>query len=153
MGKYEPLALYLESRTEEIWDARFAEIERVLGFQLPRSAHAYPAWWANQEPGHSQTQGWRSAGWETSRVDLAAKKVRFSRCGRTPARTAEPNTSASAADALFDKAQKLTKIKDRDALIEAALTALIRREAARQLIALGGTMPDLIVPPRQRPTW
>jgi hypothetical protein len=153
MGKYEPLALYLESMAGEIWDARFAEIERVLGFPLPRSAHDHPAWWANQEPGHSQTQGWRSAGWETSRVDLAAKKVRFRRSGRTPTRTAEPSRSSSAAEALFEKARRLTGIEDRDALIEAALTALIRREAAKQLSALGGMMPDLTVPPRQRPTW
>ncbi len=153
MGKYEPLALYLENRTEEIWDARFAEIERVLGFPLPRSAHDHPAWWANQEPGHSQTQGWRSAGWETSRVDLAAKKVRFQRRGRTSTRTIEPNRLTGAAEELFEKARRLTGIEDRDALIEAALTALIRREAARQLSAMGGTMPGLTVPPRQRPTW
>jgi hypothetical protein len=31
------------------------------------------------------------------------------------------------------------------------LEALIQREAARRLAALGGTMPDLTVPPRRRP--
>jgi hypothetical protein len=142
MGKYEPLALYLENKSGEIWDARFSDIERVLGFALPRSAHEYQAWWANQEPGTSQTQGWRGAGWETSQVDLAAKKVRFRRNDRTAGR---------AADALFDKARKLTGIENRDALIEAALTALIRREAGRQLISMGGTMPDAEAAPRERP--
>ncbi len=154
MGKYEPLALYLESRSEEIWDARFSDIERILGFTLPRSAHEYPAWWANQEPGHSQTQGWRGAGWETSRLDLASKKVRFKRS--KPSKKSPVDALKQAGhtrDALWEKARRLTGIEDREALIEAALNALIRREAAKQLSALGGTMPDLIVPSRERPTW
>ena len=153
MGKYEPLALYLENQTGGIWDARFADIERVLGFPLPRSAHEYPAWWANQEPGHSQTQGWRSAGWETSQVDLAAKKVRFKRRERAATMPVEPRRAVDATAALWDRARKISGIEDKDTLIEAALTALIRREAVRKLIAMGGTMPDLTVPPRERPTW
>lgn len=82
MGKYEPLTHYLESRSDEIWDAQFTDVERVLGFPLPASALEYPAWWANQEPGHSQTRGWRDAGWETGRVDLARKRLRFVRSRR-----------------------------------------------------------------------
>lgn len=153
MGKYDPLALYLENQRAEIWDARFSEIERILGFALPRSAHDYPAWWANQHPGHSQTQGWRSAGWETCHVDLAAKKVRFRRVkADKPPRTPAPESKVSRA-ALLERARKLSGIEDEDALIEAALTALIRREAARQLSALGGTMPDLTAPERERPSW
>ena len=34
MGKYEPLTCHRESRSEEIWDARFSDVERVLGFPL-----------------------------------------------------------------------------------------------------------------------
>jgi hypothetical protein len=153
MGKYQPLALYLENQSGEIWDAQFSEIERVLGFPLPRSALQYPAWWANQEPGHSQTQGWRSAGWETSQVDLAAMKVRFRRSRRAAPPSVASSNATSTRDALWEKARKLTGIEDRDALIEAALTALLRREAARQLTAMGGTMTDLTVPPRERPAW
>ena len=151
MGKYEPLTHYLENQPEEIWDAGFSDVERVLGFALPRSAHDYPAWWANQEPGHSQTRGWRDAGWETSQVDLAAKKVRFRRQRRKASQIA-PEPEKVVVD-LWDKAHRITGIDDRDALIEAALLALIRREAAKQLAALGGSMPDFQVPPRERPTW
>lgn len=151
MGKYEPLTHYLENQSEEIWDARFSDVEKVLGFPLPRSAFDYPAWWANQEPGHSQTRGWRDAGWETSQVDLSAKKVRFKRKPRKVNQAAaEPGRPL--AD-LWSKAHRLTGIEDREALMEAALTALIRREAAKQLAALGGSMPDFQVPPRERPTW
>ncbi len=151
MGKYEPLTHYLENQSEEIWEARFSEVERVLGFPLPRSAHDYSAWWANQDPGHSQTRGWRDAGWETSQVDLSAKKVRFRR-QRHKVSPVAAEQSKSMAD-LWDKACRLTGIEDREALMEAALTALIRREAVRQLAALGGTMPDLQVPRRERATW
>lgn len=153
MGKYDPLTHYLENQPEEIWDARFSDVERVLGFPLPRSAHEYPAWWANQVPGHSQTRGWRDAGWETSQIDLAAKKVRFKRRGRRSGHAENtPRTVAPNAD-LWEKARRISGIKDRDALIAAALTALIRREAARQLAAMGGTIPDFTAPPRERPVW
>lgn len=152
MGKYDPLRHFLENQPEEIWDARFSEVERVLGFRLPRSAHEYPAWWANQEPGHSQTRGWRDAGWETGQVDLAAKKVRFRRRSHSD-RASIAQKPKGPMPELWDKARRLSGIEDRDQLIEAALTALIRREAAKQLIAMGGTMPDFTVPPRERPTW
>jgi hypothetical protein len=153
MGKYEPLTHYLENQREEIWDARFSDVERVLGFPLPRSAYEYPAWWANQEPGHSQTRGWLEAGWETGKIDLAAKKVRFSRRRRGSGLGTDSTKPTGPRPELWEKAHRLSGIEDRDALIEAALTALIRREAARQLIAMGGTMPDFTVPPRERPTW
>lgn len=148
MGKYEPLTHYLENRSGEIWEARFAEVEDVLGFPLPRSAHEYPAWWANQEPGHSQTRGWRDAGWETGAVDLSAKKVQFRR-RRAPSK---PKSTAAMPD-LWKKAQDISGITDRDELIEAALTALIRREAAKRVKEMGGSMPDFSAPARERPTW
>jgi hypothetical protein len=74
MGKYEPLTHYLENQAEETWDASFSDVERVLGFALPRSACEYAAWWANQEPGHSQTAAGGLA--------LACREPRYS--GPTP---------------------------------------------------------------------
>lgn len=151
MGKYEPLTHYLENRPDEIWDAGFVEVERVLGFPLPASAHEYPAWWANQEPGHSQTRGWRDAGWETGRVDLAGKRLRFIRTRKRSSRADVLQEDPAIAD-LWERARRISGIDDRNALLKAALTTYIRREAGRGLIALGGTMPDFTVPPRERPT-
>lgn len=54
-------------------------------------------------------------------------------------------------DELLIEAERLTGIKERPALLRAALKALVERESARRLAALGGTMPDLEVPPRRRP--
>ena len=152
MGKYEPLTHYLENRSDEIWDAQFAEIERVLGFPLPASAHEYPAWWANQEPGHSQTRGWRDAGWQTGRVDLTGKRLRFVRNRKRPHHDESPLGDPVIAD-LLERARQISGIDDRHVLLEAALTTFIRREAGKGLIALGGTMPDFTVPPRERPNF
>lgn len=158
MGKYEPLTQYLQNQPVEIWDARFSDVESVLGFSLPRSAHQYPAWWANQEPGHSQTRGWRDAGWETGRVDLSAKKVRFKRRRRPTSQriTSETATNTSAAsnlDDLWRKASEISEITDRLELERAALQCFIESEAGRQLAEMGGTMPDIELPPRRRIVW
>ena len=52
---------------------------------------------------------------------------------------------------LIEEARRYTGIEGISALITAGLTALVEREAARRLVKLGGTMPDLEVPPRRRP--
>ena len=52
-------------------------------------------------------------------------------------------------DELVDRARKLTGIQEKTALVREGLQALIAREAARRLAALGGTEPD-IEPVRRR---
>lgn len=54
-------------------------------------------------------------------------------------------------DELLNEARRLTGIVEKTALVRAGLEALIAREAARRLAALGGTMPDLKDIPRRRP--
>ena len=148
MGKYEPLARYLASLDSDSWDARFSDVEKVLGFGLPASAHEYPAWWANQENGHSQTKGWRDVGWQTSKVDLHAKRLRFVREPSEKQLPARPPVKTI--QQLWRKAEDMSGITDRCALEEAVLTAFIEREAMRGLIALGGTMPDFQAAPRRQ---
>lgn len=53
---------------------------------------------------------------------------------------------------LLRQAQELTGIDERSALIRAALEALIARESARRLIALGGTDPEATAATRERGT-
>ena len=53
-------------------------------------------------------------------------------------------------DALVDKAKRLTGIREKTALIHAGLEALIAREAAKRLAALGGSEPQLTPIPRRR---
>lgn len=52
-------------------------------------------------------------------------------------------------DELIERARKLTGIQEKTALVREGLQALIAREAARRLAALGGTQPD-IEPARRR---
>lgn len=51
---------------------------------------------------------------------------------------------------LIDRAKELTGIDEKTALVKAGLEALIARESARRLAALGGTEPDLMDVPRRR---
>ncbi len=53
-------------------------------------------------------------------------------------------------DALLQRARELTGIKEKTALIHAGLEALIAREAAKRLAALGGTQPKISDIPRRR---
>jgi Arc/MetJ family transcription regulator len=59
-------------------------------------------------------------------------------------------TTVTLDDDLVRKAQAYTGVKEKSALIREALAQLVRREAARRLAALGGTMPDLQRIPRRR---
>ncbi|MFB9951300.1 type II toxin-antitoxin system VapB family antitoxin [Rhizobium puerariae] len=59
-------------------------------------------------------------------------------------------TTVTLDDALVARAQEVTGIKERSALLKEALTRLIQDEAARRLIMLGGSAPDAKAPPRRR---
>ena len=53
-------------------------------------------------------------------------------------------------DELLKKAQELSGIREKTAVLHAGLQALISRESARRLAALGGTEPNLKPIPRRR---
>jgi Arc/MetJ family transcription regulator len=59
-------------------------------------------------------------------------------------------TTLALDDELLDKAQALTGLREKSALVREALKALIERESARRLACLGGSEPDLKAPPRRR---
>jgi Arc/MetJ family transcription regulator len=59
-------------------------------------------------------------------------------------------TTLALDDELVARAQALTGLKEKSALVREALTALIERESARRLALLGGTEPDLELTPRRR---
>ena len=53
-------------------------------------------------------------------------------------------------DELLKKAQELSGLREKTAVLHAGLQALIARESARRLAALGGTEPSLKPVPRRR---
>ena len=141
MGKYEPLGEHLRAMPDDRWNASFAEIERILGFSLPNSARQHRAWWANHSGGnHSQAAVWVNAGWETRDVDQKRERIGFERV----------RAAQQPAVDLWAEAARITGIKDRGALEQAAVNALIQREAARALALMGGSDPGATAAPRER---
>ena len=59
-------------------------------------------------------------------------------------------TTIALDDELVRKAQEYTGVKEKTALVREALTALVQREAARRLAAIGGSVPDFPNIPRRR---
>lgn len=59
-------------------------------------------------------------------------------------------TTVNLDDSLVSRAQALTGMQERSALLREALNALIQRESARRLAKLGGTEPQLLDVPRRR---
>ena len=59
-------------------------------------------------------------------------------------------TTLALDDDLVRIAQEFTGVAEKTALIREALNALIERESARRLAALGGTMPGLKDIPRRK---
>jgi Arc/MetJ family transcription regulator len=59
-------------------------------------------------------------------------------------------TTLNLDDDLIAKAQRLTGLTEKSAIVRAALKALIERESARRLARLGGTEPDILPIPRRQ---
>jgi len=53
-------------------------------------------------------------------------------------------------DELLGKARRLSGLAEKTAVVHAGLEALIARESARRLAALGGSEPNLKLVPRRR---
>jgi hypothetical protein len=95
MSKYSKLTEHLVSWDSDDLTVSFEELEKILGFPLPRSAYSYPAWWANQAgEGHSQSSAWQSVGWRTGELDIANERVSFSRRAATPTQKRVPPGSS-----------------------------------------------------------
>jgi Arc/MetJ family transcription regulator len=61
-------------------------------------------------------------------------------------------TTLTLDDDLLQKAQKISGVNERGPLIHEALLALVQRESARRLAALGASDPELTDIPRRQPT-
>jgi Arc/MetJ family transcription regulator len=59
-------------------------------------------------------------------------------------------TTLAMDDELLGKAEALTGISEKSALVREALKALVERETARRLARLGGSEPDLTPIPRRQ---
>lgn len=62
-------------------------------------------------------------------------------------------TTVTLDDDLVADAAVYSGVTDKSKLINLALDYYIKRMAAKRLVALGGTMPDLVVPARNSVNW
>lgn len=83
-NKYRNLQKWLENNSNERITLSFAEIEEILGFDLPESAKTYTAWWANDSH-HSQAV-WLNAGYKTLGPSAAilSKRITFEKVSHSP---------------------------------------------------------------------
>ena len=100
MGKYDPLGDYLRRQRTPDVPLTFEEIERITGVKLPPKAQHHRAWWSNNPLNNVMTKVWLEAGYETSQVDMSARKLLFRRTGKasaasSPARTPSPSPSGT----------------------------------------------------------
>lgn len=89
MSKYEPLTTKLKELPFREWRTTFQDLERTLGFRLPRAARTHRAWWSNNPSNNVMTKAWLKAGWRTEQVDMAGetlvfKKVKSGAVVKTP---------------------------------------------------------------------
>ena len=63
----------------------------------------------------------------------------------------EMRTTINIDNDLMEKAQSMTGMPEKTALVREGLRALIERESARRLARLGGTEPKLQTIPRRQP--
>jgi DNA-binding transcriptional regulator YiaG len=75
-SRYFPLFERLKRGTEQEIVLSFAEIETLIGGNLPASARVAKAWWSNREGG-AQAAAWMQAGYRIASLDLAGERVTF----------------------------------------------------------------------------
>ena len=81
--QYLPLSSYLTHLEGPQWKASFADIEHLLGFDLPAEARTDRGFWSNDwiDGDLSPANAWLGAGFETADVDLAGHRLTFRRIG------------------------------------------------------------------------
>lgn len=94
MSKFSALSRHLSVRKEQRVQMGFAEVEAILGFDLPASARSHRPWWANTEHGHVQSRGWMEAGFRTEQVELDSERLVFVRV--KPVEAGEPPSKPGA---------------------------------------------------------
>ena len=80
MSIYDPLRDRLSSLGVKAVRMRFADIEEIIGRDLPPSARKYPAWWGNNDQGGKRhSASWLCAGWRTENLAMEMEEISFVR--------------------------------------------------------------------------
>jgi hypothetical protein len=89
MGKYSPLGDYLRAQQRDEVPMTFAQIEHIIGSELPNS-HRYRAWWSNNSFNSVMTKVWLDAGFRSADVDIEKRRLVFRKiAGKAPEHASE----------------------------------------------------------------
>jgi len=124
--KYSPLSRYLLRRAQftDRVILPFAEIEGIIGDNLPFGAIRDAEWWANTR-GSAQGRAWIDIGWNVQEVDLNQRTVTFIRVAEIEVKT-EKRPKKSASTTLAKKTFRLSRPKRR---VPPSKTKLARAQA------------------------
>ncbi len=81
-SRYAPLTDWLANRPSSVdqVDLAFADVENIIGGELPASARNHPAWWGNDSSSpNRQSQAWLDIGWRRNRLNMTQEIVSFTR--------------------------------------------------------------------------
>jgi hypothetical protein len=81
--KYDPLAAYLRAQPGDRVTLTYAEVEQIIGDELPASATSASkstarTWW-HADSGQCQADAWFNAGWRVCQVEVEQRAVTFQR--------------------------------------------------------------------------
>lgn len=80
MSKYKPLSEALGERGDDRWTLKFEDLEKQLGFSLPKAARERAGWWANDETEpKAHARAWLDRGFRAEALDLKGGEVTFVR--------------------------------------------------------------------------
>lgn len=122
--KYARLTVYLEQQIADRLTLPFAEIERIVGFELPNSARKHDPWWTNSRSLGRHNEAWLNVGWETTDLNMKAQTIAFLRAGPTEAvrRQSGAEGLRPAARVAFDR----STLTETDLLADCAITLQLR---------------------------
>ena len=89
-SRYAPLTAHLRDIGQARIPMTFAEIEALVGYPLPASAHKHRAWWSNNPSNSVITWAWLAAGYKSEQVDMEAGRLVFRRAESEARKAAAP---------------------------------------------------------------
>lgn len=93
--KYAALKGHLATQRTEVVSMRFADIEAVIGSELPPSARKHRPWWSNNPSNSVITNEWLNAGYKTEQVDMGAEALVFRKISSSNPLTKKPRTPST----------------------------------------------------------
>jgi hypothetical protein len=106
-SKYCTLGEHLAENTNDELILSFSDIEDILGFPLPKSAHKFRTWWANDNTHSHAANGWLTYGWQVREIDLKNQHILFRRVAKLRLHDTKPQIMSPSKSS----APKITQVR------------------------------------------